>query len=81
MPVYSRIQCDRKTFRRNTGIGKKYPDILGIEILPYHNFGKSKASNIGEEYEIEIKMPVDEEIERWMNKFKEIGSKKVFRKK
>ena len=80
-PFIPEYNVTEKHFAGILELEKKYPDILGIEILPYHNFGKSKASNIGEEYEIEIKMPVDEEIERWMNKFKEMGSKKVFRKK
>ena len=80
-PFIPEYNVTEKHFAGILELEKKYPDILGIEILPYHNFGKSKASNIGEEYEIEIKMPVDEEIERWMNKLKEMGSKKVFRKK
>ena len=60
---------------------KKYPDLLGIEILPYHNFGKNKADNIGDKYEVNVKMPDDEEIEKWLIKFRELGCKKVFRKK
>ena len=80
-PFIPEYNVTEKHFAGILELEKKYPDILGIEILPYHNFGKSKASNIGEEYEIEVKMPDEEEIERWMTKFKKMGSKKVFRKK
>ena len=80
-PFIPENNVTEKHFTGILELEKKYPGILGIEILPYHNFGKSKASNIGEEYEIEVKMPDEEEIERWMTKFKKMGSKKVFRKK
>ena len=80
-PFIPEYNVTEKHFTGILELEKKYPDILGIEILPYHNFGKSKASNIGEEYEVNIKMPVDEEIDGWMAKFKEMGSKKIFRKK
>ena len=68
-------------FRKIAGLEKKYPDLLGIEILPYHNFGKSKAENTGRRYEVDVKMPDEAEIEGWMEKFRELGCKKVYRNK
>ena len=80
-PFIPEHNITEKHFRQIAELEEKYPDLLGIEILPYHNFGKNKADNIGDKYEINVKMPDDEEIEKWLMKFRKFGCKKVFRKK
>ena len=80
-PFVPGYNITEKHFYKIAELEKKYPDILGIEILPYHNFGKSKSENIGGTYEVNAKMPDDDEIENWLEKFRELGCKKVFRKK
>ena len=80
-PFIPEHNITEKHFRQIAELEEKYPDLLGIEILPYHNFGKNKADNIGDKYEVNVKMPDDEEIEKWLIKFRELGCKKVFRKK
>ena len=80
-PFIPEYNITEKHFRQIAELEDKYPDLLGIEILPYHNFGKNKADNIGDKYEVNVKMPDDEEIEKWLMKFRELGCKKVFRKK
>lgn len=34
------------------GMEKMYPKLSGIEILPYHDLGKTKALAIGNDYEV-----------------------------
>ena len=80
-PFIPEHNITEKHFRQIAELEDKYPDLLGIEILPYHNFGKNKADNIGDKYEVNVKMPDDEEIEKWLMKFRKFGCKKVFRKK
>lgn len=80
-PFIPEHNITEKHFRQIAELEEKYPDLLGIEILPYHNFGKNKADNIGDKYEVNVKMPDDEEIEKWLMKFRKFGCKKVFRKK
>ena len=80
-PFIPEYNITEKHFRQIAELEEKYPDLLGIEILPYHNFGKNKADNIGDKYEVNVKMPDDEEIEKWLMKFRKFGCKKVFRKK
>lgn len=80
-PFIPEHNITEKYFRQIAELEEKYPDLLGIEILPYHNFGKNKADNIGDKYEVNVKMPDDEEIEKWLMKFRKFGCKKVFRKK
>ena len=80
-PFIPEHNITEKHFRQIAELEEKYPDLLGIEILPYHNFGKNKADNIGDKYEVNVKMPDDEEIEKWLMKFRKFGCKKAFRKK
>lgn len=80
-PFIPGYNITEKHFRKIAGLERKYPDLLGIEILPYHNFGRNKAENIGDTYKVEVKMPSDEEVDNWLMKFRELGCKKVYRKK
>ncbi|MCP1222918.1 glycyl-radical enzyme activating protein [Sebaldella sp. S0638] len=80
-PFIPKHNITEKHFRKIAELEKKYPDLLGIEILPYHNFGKNKADSIGDEYEVEVKMPEDSEVDSWLVKFRELGCKKVYRNK
>ena len=80
-PFIPEHNITEKHFTKIAELEKKYPDILGIEILPYHNFGKSKADNIGDKYEVDVRMPSEDEIEGWLRKFKNLGCKKVYRNK
>lgn len=80
-PFIPEHNITEKHFTKIAELEKKYPDILGIEILPYHNFGKSKADNIGDKYEVDVRMPSEEEIEGWLRKFKNLRCKKVYRSK
>ena len=80
-PFIPKHNITEKHFRKIAELEKKYPDLLGIEILPYHNFGKNKADSIGDKYEVEVKMPEDSEVDSWLVKFRELGCKKVYRNK
>ena len=80
-PFIPKHNITEKHFRKIAELEKKYPDLLGIEILPYHNFGKNKADSIGDKYEVEVKMPEDSEVDSWLVKLRELGCKKVYRNK
>ncbi len=43
----------------------KYPEIEGIEILPYHNFGSGKAKALGREYGILSETAGNEIKQKW----------------
>ncbi len=54
-------------------IGKEMSNIQKIEVLPYHNFGKGKATEIGNEYCVEADIPQDEDIQIWLEKIRSHG--------
>lgn len=51
-PIVPGINDDDGHLRFVAGIKKKYPRLVGVEILPYHDLGKGKAESIGVNYEV-----------------------------
>ncbi len=48
---------------------KQYPNLAGIEIMPYHNLGNDKAKKIGcEDKFVFLENTADEKISEWINK-------------
>jgi len=51
---------------------RKYPLLKSVEIMPYHNMGRDKASRVGMEYKLsETKNADDSDKQRWMSYFSE----------
>ncbi|HEY5562291.1 MAG TPA: glycyl-radical enzyme activating protein [Clostridiaceae bacterium] len=53
---------------------KKYPNLMGLEIMPYHNMGIAKSKRIGKDafYE-ELKTTSEGKKLEWAERFKELG--------
>ncbi len=57
---------------------QKYPDLLGVEILPYHDMGKGKWEQIGKDYVLSDLKTMDEEQKRiLLRRFQDAGCQKV----
>ncbi len=55
-------------------LSKKYPDLKGVEILPYHDIGRGKWLETGYEYKLgELKTADDVTKSRWIEKLREFG--------
>ncbi|MDV5169961.1 glycyl-radical enzyme activating protein [Photobacterium rosenbergii] len=52
-------------------------NIQKVELLPYHNFGKGKAAEIGREYDVEADIPADEDVQNWLAKVRSYGEVNV----
>ncbi len=66
---------DNKThFEGISNLSHKYPDLKGIEILSYHNFGASKYTKTGKKYQFENSETVSkQQREKWDNELMEMG--------
>lgn len=52
----------------------KYPRLKSVEIMPYHNMGKDKASRVGIQYKLShIKNAEESDKQRWINYFSDAG--------
>lgn len=65
-------------FKGICDLNVKYPDLKGIEILPYHTMGNNKRTSIGVEETLTHLNTVPPEIaEKWIARLKEMGCEKV----
>ena len=52
---------------------EKYPQILGVEIMPYHDMGKGKWKELGRSYSLEaLKTLEEEEKNRFLQRFQSV---------
>ena len=65
-------------FKGICDLNEKYPDLKGIEILPYHTMGNSKRTSIGIDETLSHLHTVAPEIaEMWIARLKEMGCEKA----
>lgn len=65
-------------FRAISDLNEKYPDLLGIEILPYHTMGNSKRISIGiGETLSHLETVPPEMAEEWIARLKQMGCGKA----
>jgi pyruvate formate lyase activating enzyme len=59
-------------------IGRKYPDLRGIELMAYHDFGKDKRLRIGQEYLLKGVQTADEMAKQgWLKTLAALGCEKA----
>ena len=77
-PVIPGVNDNDLHFMGICEIDKKYPNLLGIEILPYHTMGNSKRTSIGIEETLTDLNTVPPEIaEKWIEKIRNFGCHKA----
>jgi pyruvate formate lyase activating enzyme len=74
-PVVKGLNDRQEHFRQLAAISKELPDLIGIEILPYHRLGASKAERMGLEAQEEYEQISQEESNKWSLMVKSFGGK------
>jgi glycyl-radical enzyme activating protein len=78
-PIIPGINNTKEHFQAIADIGEKYPSILRIELLPYHNMGRYKSQNIGMQAALpDMPNTAREEGLQWLSRLEAIGCKRVF---
>jgi len=77
-PVIPGINDNDQHFKGICALDKKYPDLIGIEILPYHTLGNSKRISIGiDETLTNLGTTPPDVSDLWLEKLKKLGCEKV----
>lgn len=77
-PVIPGINDSEIHFNAIVALDKKYPNLHGIEILPYHTMGNSKRTSIGVEETLEQLKTVSPEISAsWIELLRSLGCTKA----
>jgi pyruvate formate lyase activating enzyme len=77
-PLIPGINDDEEHLSGISDIMKKYPQLISIELVPYHSMGRDKAANIGSEYKIKnIPGITNEDKLRWQEFYKNRGTENI----
>ena len=77
-PIIPGINDTESHIRGVAGLTEKYPDLEGVEIMPYHDMGKGKWKQLGREYALsELKTMDEEQKEMLLKRFQLAGCRKV----
>ena len=79
-PIIPGINDTSEHFEAIAQLEKQYPKIVGIEIMPYHNWGSYKYEQLGMgAYTINSKTVDDKQVEEWLTILEKLGCRKVKR--
>ncbi|GAK86183.1 pyruvate formate-lyase activating enzyme [Vibrio ponticus] len=76
-PIIPGYNLSDQHFAAIAHLGESMANIQKVEVLPYHNFGKGKATEIGREYSVEAELPEDELVNQWLEKIRSYGEVEV----
>lgn len=77
-PIIPGINDTREHFRRIADLSQMR-NITKTEILPYHDFGRSKAAEIGQAWKMEEKSVDDKVANKWIEELKKLNCPNVER--
>jgi pyruvate formate lyase activating enzyme len=77
-PIIPGINDTSEHFQAIHALSITYPNLAGIELLPYHDMGKSKAQSVGLDIPLEhLKTTPKEVSEKWRTTLESLGTEKV----
>lgn len=77
-PLIPGINDDLEHLQGIANLYKRLPGIKKIQIMAYHNAGKSKYKHLGKEYKlINLQSASSNKIEEWINRLIELGCRNV----
>ena len=77
-PLVPGLNDGDKHLKGIAAIARKYPKLVGIEVMPYHDMGRGKARGVGREWVLGD-LPTAEEAQKqkWLKRLKALGCKKA----
>ena len=76
-PIVPDVNDRDDHFKGIAELTKKYPNLLGAEILPYHKLASAKAGRMGLERQVEYTQPSPETADMWREKARSFGGRIV----
>jgi glycyl-radical enzyme activating protein len=77
-PIVPGINDTEQHFTAICSLDKRYPNLKGIEILPYHTMGNSKRTSIGiNETLTHLDTVPTETVDQWIVQFRQMGCEKA----
>jgi len=75
LPLIPGVNDSSEHFDAIAALAKKYPELAGMEILPYHTYGIGKLEQLGlpQDPSLPLKDASNEDIQRWIGEFQQRG--------
>ncbi len=71
------INDDYKHFQAIADLSRDHENIRQVEIMPYHDFGRSKYKEIGWDYTLDIETMEKNEARKYVQQLKSMGGKNI----
>lgn len=73
-PVIPGYNDTPEHFQAICSMEKQYPDLRGIEIMPYHSLGREKAAAVNKTYEVTAPTVDEDTKQNWREQLKSFGA-------
>lgn len=78
-PIIPTINDTEEHFKYIASLSKSLPNLLAIEIMPYHNMGVAKAEKLGIKDSFCLENPTQEQIKDWKKKLVKLTGKVTYK--
>lgn len=72
-PIVPRLNDDDDHFARIAEWCRRLPNLKGVDLLPYHDYGRSKAADVGMAWQMNQPSATDEQAKQWRVKLSLLG--------
>jgi pyruvate formate lyase activating enzyme len=72
-PIIPQINDCDDHFKGIARLMQRFPNIRAVELMPFHNYGRSKAADIGMTWEMEQNSVDNNQALRWVARLQELG--------
>lgn len=73
-PIVPGLNDNDEHFSKIVDISNKYPNIICVELMPYHDFGRKKSKEIGlKSFNNEFKPVLGDNKKKWIKQLKSLG--------
>jgi pyruvate formate lyase activating enzyme len=80
-PIIPGVNDTKSHFHAIVELGKKYPDLEGIELMPYHDYGAVKYKDLGmPDSGITVKSVSKETAKKWEEEMRKMNCNKLIQK-
>jgi pyruvate formate lyase activating enzyme len=72
-PIIQQINDSDDHFTGIARLMQRFPNIQAVEVMPFHDYGRSKATDVGMTWKIEQNSVDDDQALRWVARLQELG--------
>ena len=76
-PIITDVNDSESHFQHIAALSHRYKNIRCVEIMPYHDMGRQKATEIGSAYSMTQKSVADKTSDNWIKRLKQMNCRNI----